>query len=165
MRQKAGSGHQWVNEAPVGGLWTWGGSSELTPAVLWLGITLWNEAICLCWAALGQHPSACQKIGLLFEPDVQKQARRIPVLPLSLQVCLSLPSFALGLLPIPPLFSFFSPPYAPSPVPWWRCTHHTFPGERALAWLHARAWSPAWMWGPLEDWTGVLHFLISVHLN
>lgn len=118
-----------MNEALVGGLWTWGGGSELTPAVLWSDITLWNEAICLCWAALGQHPSACQKIGLLFEPDVQKQARRIPVLPLSLQVCLSLPSFALGLLPIPPLFSFFSPPYTPSPVPWWQCTHHTFPGE------------------------------------
>lgn len=104
-----------MNEAPVGGLWTQGGSSELTPAVLRSGIALWNKAICLCWAVLGQHPSACQKIGPLFEPDVQKRARRIPILPLSLPVSLSLPSFALGLLPIPPL-----PPHPPSPVPWWR---------------------------------------------
>lgn len=34
-----------------------------------------------------------------------------------LQVCLSLPSFALGLLPIPPLFSFFPPSLRPFSCP------------------------------------------------
>ncbi len=114
---EVGSGYQWVNEAQVGGLWTRGGSSELTPAVLRSGSALWNEAICLRRAALGQHPSACQKIGPLFKPDVQKQERRIPILPLSLHVCLS---FCLAFILDSVLFRhciFLIPPSTPFSCP------------------------------------------------
>lgn len=118
-----------------------GGSSELTPAVLRSGSPLWNRAICLRRAALGQHPSACQKIDPLFKPDVGKLARRIWIFPFFLRLPFSLVSFSVRRPPVSPLyylflFCFLAPPSTPL-VPQPRGTLRTC-SERKISSLAER---------------------------